>query len=93
MMAVPKPSSTLVKSHEKLRGGSLETRPWVVRRVEGGLVSYIAGGGQRAALGEGEDAQRGKGEGRGAGKVHSVQPWKMKTWRRDASSRRQQNNI
>ena len=58
-----------------------------------GRAGQLAGGGQRAALGEGEDAQRGEGEGRRAGKVHSVQPWKMKTWRRDVSLRRHQNNI
>ena len=40
-MAVPEPSSTLVKSHEKLRGGSLDTGPRVVKGDEDGLVNSL----------------------------------------------------
>ena len=72
VIAVPVPSSTFVKSHEKLKGSSLDTGLRVVRGGRG-RAGQLAGGGQRAALGDGEDARRGKGEGGGAGKVHSVQ--------------------
>ena len=43
----------------------------------------LAGGCQRAAEGEGGDDQRAEGGGSGARKVHSAQPWKIETRRRD----------
>ena len=55
-MAVPEPSSTLVKSHEKAEGRQLGNRATGGQGGRG-RAGQLAGGGQRAALGEGEDAQ------------------------------------
>ena len=63
----------LVKSHEKAEGRQLGNRATGGQGGRG-RAGQLAGGGQRAALGDGVDAQRGKGEERGAGKVHSLQP-------------------
>ena len=40
-MAVPGPSSTLVKNHEKLKGNSLDTGLRVVGGDEDGLVNSL----------------------------------------------------
>ena len=58
--------STLVRTHEKLRGHSLDTGPWVIEEGQGGVGQVAVG--LRAPLGDGEKDQQDGGEEGGAGK-------------------------